>query len=173
MGEVKEKKRKRSDDTSRPSKKSAAHGSQQQKQQQFTGSIKVTSVRTVTESPPVIATTPGLCLPSSIRFQTYTKAPPSTTKPSKMQPPNMMLHSSTHEKLDYTGREEGSGGRESHLKHYIGVFDPKTGQLSVMEARKMAIRGVVRSQQPAQDAEDERDPSKVFPALANFFTDDS
>jgi DNA-directed RNA polymerase I subunit RPA49 len=63
--------------------------------------------------------------------------------------------------LDYTAKEEGPGGRESHLKHYIGVFDPKTGELSVVEAKKMAIRGVVRSQQPPEDNPQSRAASRV------------
>lgn len=72
-----------------------------------------------------------------------------------------MLHSSAHNKLDYTAREEGPGGRESHLKHYIGIFDPATGELSVVEARKMVVRGVVRSQQPKEEDVQSRIASKV------------
>lgn len=71
------------------------------------------------------------------------------------------MHSSSHPKLDYTAREEGPGGRESHLKHYIGVFDPQNGKLSVVEAKKMAVRGVVRSLQPSEESLEERNVSKV------------
>lgn len=31
------------------------------------------------------------------------------------------------------------------LKHYIGVYDPATGKMEVMEARKLVVRGVIRA----------------------------
>jgi len=169
MGTSTDKKRKRSDDVSKSSKKSSSsskpRSSSSSQQPQQPSKVKVASVRTVAECPPVIATTPGLCLPPSIQFQAYSKAAPATgARKSKALPNNslMMLHSAAGEKLDYTGREEGPGGRESHLKHYIGVFDPATSKLSVVEARKMAIRGVVRAQQPDPEKENERDLNKTM-----------
>jgi DNA-directed RNA polymerase I subunit RPA49 len=63
--------------------------------------------------------------------------------------------------LDYTAKEDRVGGNESHLKHYIGVFDPATGSLSVMEAKKMAVRGVVRSQKAPEDKVADRALAKV------------
>lgn len=69
------------------------------------------------------------------------------------------LHSSEHQKLDYTAREEEAGGKDALLKHYVGVYDPETGKLEVMEARKMVVRGVVRAQQ----AVPEEKISKVGP----------
>ena len=115
-----------------------------------------------------IATSPGLCIPSSVQFNTYTKQQTSTSKRSKKSfsscssSSELLLHSSSHPKLDYTAKEDGPGGRESHLKHYIGVFDPNTGQLSVIEAKKMAVRGVVRTQQPPEESMEERTASKVI-----------
>lgn len=165
MGAPKEKKRKRAEDVPKPSKKSAVEApkkSQRSSQQPQAPTVKVASVRSMSECPPVIATTPGLCLPPSIQFQAFSKAAPAGARKSKAHPNSLMLHSSAGEKLDYTGKEEGPGGRESHLKHYIGVFDPATGKLSVMEARKMAVRGVVRAQQPAPETENERDLSKTM-----------
>ena len=41
---------------------------------------------------------------------------------------------------------------DSLLKHYLGVFDPKTGDLQVIEAKKMVIRGLVRSQHAPEEA---------------------
>lgn len=117
----------------------------------------------------VPATHPGLCLPPSAKFQAYSKATPSKSKnkQSKRATPSssFLLHSSSHSKLDYTAKEEGRGGRESHLKHYIGVFDPATGKLSVVEARKMAVRGVVRSQQPKEEDLQSRMASRVCVSL--------
>lgn len=111
-----------------------------------------------------VATAPGLCLPESIPFQAYSKPESSTPKKSKKSAPppaSLILHSAAHRTLDYTAKEEGPSGRESHLKHYIGVFDPTTGQLSVMEAKKMAVRGVVRSQRPIEENAADRAAAKV------------
>ncbi|KAI1168118.1 RNA polymerase I associated factor, A49-like protein [Nemania serpens] len=154
MASGKEKKRKREQDaTARPKKRVAIQAVSQSAQ---SNTIKIASVNLDSSCPPVIATHPGLGLPNSVKFQAYTKPAPSNSKQkrSKHAAPSssaLLLHSS-HGKLDYTAKEEGPGGRESHLKHYIGVFDPETGELSVVEARKMAVRGAVQSQQP--DAED-------------------
>lgn len=99
-----------------------------------------------------------------MKFQAYTTQQTSGSRRSKKadpHTPNLLLHSSSHSKLDYTAKEEGPGGRESHLKHYIGVFDPKLGQLEVVEAKKMAVRGVVRAQKPPEEDVTERQVSKV------------
>ncbi|KKY33819.1 putative rna polymerase i-like protein [Diaporthe ampelina] len=37
------------------------------------------------------------------------------------------------------------------MKHYIGLFDPVSGQLQMVEAKKMVIRGSVRAQQAPQE----------------------
>ena len=57
----------------------------------------------------------------------------------------LLLHSSEHQKIDYTAREEEAGGSDTLLKHYIGVYDAATGKMEVMEARKLVVRGVVRA----------------------------
>jgi DNA-directed RNA polymerase I subunit RPA49 len=64
--------------------------------------------------------------------------------------------------LDYTAREEDAGGADALLKHYIGVYDPETGNMEVVEARRMVIRGSVRAHQAS--AEDQALPS-VRPTL--------
>lgn len=54
----------------------------------------------------------------------------------------------------YTGKEEeadeedGPDSAEPYLKHYVGVYNPETGALDVMEARSMVVRGIVRAHQP-------------------------
>ena len=35
----------------------------------------------------------------------------------------------------------------------MGVFDPETGKLEVVESRKMIVRGVVRAHQAGEDEE--------------------
>ncbi|KAI1460643.1 RNA polymerase I associated factor, A49-like protein [Annulohypoxylon moriforme] len=164
MVEHKEKKRKRGEDGGRPKKKVAI-----QTPQPESSFVKVSSVQTTSTCPPVIATAPGLCLPNSMKFQAYTTPQPTNSKRSKKsdsRTSSLLLHSSSHGKLDYTAKEEGPGGRESHLKHYIGVFDPETGKLAVVEAKKMAVRGVVRSQKPPEDTT-EREVSKTMLELRN------
>lgn len=37
---------------------------------------------------------------------------------------------------------------EPFLKHYVGVYDPETGKLEVLEARSMTVRATVRAHQP-------------------------
>ncbi|RYP79207.1 hypothetical protein DL771_000185 [Monosporascus sp. 5C6A] len=164
MADKKEKKRKRDEDgASRPNKKVAVQSSSSQSPKSNT--IRVASIQTAKKCPPIIATSPGLCIPSSIQFDTYAKPQASTPKRNKKgssSPSELLLHSSSHPKLDYTAKEDGPGGRESHLKHYIGVFDPKTGQLSVVEAKKMAVRGVVRALQPSEESAEERAMSKTM-----------
>ncbi|KAI0453304.1 RNA polymerase I associated factor, A49-like protein [Xylaria acuta] len=170
MASGKEKKRKREQDGAAQPKKKVAIQTASELPQSST--IKVASVQLDSSCPPVIATHPGLCLPSSVKFQAYSKAAPSKSKKKhgKHAPPSsssLLLRSSSHSKLDYTAKEEGPGGRESHLKHYIGVFNPATGKLSVVEARKMAVRGVVRSQQPKEEDLQSRTASKNMMELRN------
>ena len=60
------------------------------------------------------------------------------------------MHNSSHAKLDYTAREETSGSAESLLKHYIGVYDPRTGELQVVPARELVVRSTLRSNIPEE-----------------------
>ncbi|KAI0887486.1 RNA polymerase I associated factor, A49-like protein [Annulohypoxylon maeteangense] len=166
MAEHKEKKRKRGEDGSQRPKKKVAVQTPSQSQSNF---VRVSSVQTAKTCPPVIATSPGLCLQDSMKFQAYTTPQSTSSKRSKKsdsRTSSLLLHSSSHGKLDYTAKEEGPGGRESHLKHYIGVFDPQTGKLAVVEAKKMAVRGVVRSQKPPEDVT-EREATQTMLELRN------
>ncbi|KAI1811136.1 RNA polymerase I associated factor, A49-like protein [Poronia punctata] len=168
MGSGKDKKRKRGEEGQpRPKKKVAVEASRPD----VPSVVKVAPVKVDDNFPPIIATHPGLCLPDSLKFQTYTKLTkpaPSTSKSKRSKqttPPSssLLLHSS-HSKLDYVAKEEGP---ESHLKHYVGVFDPATGKVSVIEARKMAVRGTVRSQLPAEDEEQKRAGARSMMQLRN------
>lgn len=99
------------------------------------------------------ASTPGLSLPTKISFRPYRKTQRNgsvrSTANRSGNASELLLHSSTHPKIDYTGREEeDGGGGNSVLKHYVGVYDPKTGELQVMPARKIVVRGSVRQEDP-------------------------
>ncbi|ORY69580.1 RNA polymerase I associated factor, A49-like protein [Pseudomassariella vexata] len=159
MGERSEKKRKISEGESSRSRKKANIAAPSQPE-----TIKVSSVKSVKSCPPVIATAPGLSIPSSIEFQAYAKTAPSTKRSKKPAPQldSLFLHSSSHRTLDYTAREDGAAASEAHLRHYIGILDPMTGQLSVIEAKKMAVRGKVRAQQAPEDNIAERTASKTL-----------
>jgi DNA-directed RNA polymerase I subunit RPA49 len=96
-----------------------------------------------------------MTIPASLPLKPYTK-----TRRNALQRPGrsgdiatkeLLLHSSEHPKLEYTAREEEAGGSDALLKHYVGVYDPETGKLEVMEARKMVVRGSVRAHQATAD----------------------
>jgi A49-like RNA polymerase I associated factor len=63
--------------------------------------------------------------------------------------------------MDYIGREGEAGSADGLLKHYLGVYDPSTGKLQIMEARRMYIRGTVRSHEAPPEALTEKDISMV------------
>jgi DNA-directed RNA polymerase I subunit RPA49 len=52
--------------------------------------------------------------------------------------------------IDYTATEDASG-TEKHLKHYIAVYDPTSGQLQVTDAKAMSVRSSARQQEPIHD----------------------
>ena len=98
-------------------------------------------------------------------------ARPSSNGRTDISTSELLLHSSHHPKLDYTAREEESGGADSLLKHYVGVYDPKNGELQVVEARNLVLRGTLRPTAPSadingsQEAEKEEATPNVCPFL--------
>lgn len=92
---------------------------------------------------PVIATASGLAVPKSIKFKAFSR--PRALGPK--DPEELLLHSSDHPKIDYTARENQDVGAEALLKHYVGVFDPITKKLQVVEARKLTVRSTLRSEE--------------------------
>ncbi|KOS19013.1 DNA-directed RNA polymerase I subunit rpa49 [Escovopsis weberi] len=54
-------------------------------------------------------------------------------------------------------KEEEARASKPLLNHYLGVYDPATGKLQVVEAKKMIVRGAVRAKQVAGSARDEND----------------
>lgn len=101
-------------------------------------------------------------------MKSYTKTKQSVSVPSSTIP-ELLLQSSAHPKLDYLAREESSNGSESHLKHYVGVYDLETGKLQLVQARKMVIRSTLRpSEGDDEDNDGESDAPKNLSARFNL-----
>lgn len=87
---------------------------------------------------------PGLHIPSNLSMKPYAKTRQDASTPS-LGPSELLLHSSAHPRLDYVACEEPSNRSESHLNHYIGIYDPETRKLQLVQTRKMVIRRTLRS----------------------------
>jgi len=75
------------------------------------------------------------------------------------------LYSSEHPRLDYTATEESSESVDSHLKHYVAVYDPKTHDLQVVEAHKVVLRSSLR---PTAEELDNTQTQSSRPTHANL-----
>ncbi|KAL9102236.1 MAG: hypothetical protein Q9163_002596 [Psora crenata] len=137
------KKRKRAEDVveQQPQKK-AAYETQ-------TDTIRVSVLQDERTWMPVLASTPGLSLPSDASFSPYRK--------TGSHFPQLLLHSNAHPMLDYTAHEEASNGSDGHLKHYIGLFDPRKGKLQLVPAQKMVVRSSLKSTRPSLSADSEEE----------------
>jgi DNA-directed RNA polymerase I subunit RPA49 len=67
--------------------------------------------------------------------------------------------------LDYIAQEEFGGGSDALLQHYIGVYDPETGELKLTEARKLALRSTLR---PTKDELDRAMEEKKKQSVSYF-----
>ncbi|KAF2434796.1 RNA polymerase I associated factor, A49-like protein [Tothia fuscella] len=138
MSASKEKKRKRPDAAQKPHK-----------------TVKITHLRSNgNELGPVVVSTPGLAAPKDITFNAYKK----TGKDKEL-----LLHSSDHPRLDYTAREEKSGNAESLLQHYIGMYNPETGELKVTPAHRVVLSAALR---PSEEELKEAEAAKDKPTFA-------
>ncbi|KAK0709107.1 RNA polymerase I associated factor, A49-like protein [Lasiosphaeria miniovina] len=91
-------------------------------------------------SPPVVAVSPGIILSDALKFDTYEKERPATKKRKHDTPNEIILRSSTHRTIDYTGVEDNP-----YLNHYVGIYDPESGDLEVIQAKNLTVRGNVRT----------------------------
>lgn len=109
------------------------------------------------------ASIPGVAAPTSLSFTPYSKARKTAASKPGASNSELLLHSNTHPKIDYIGREEQFFESDSHLKHYVGVYNPQTGELELVEARKMIVRALVRSQEaaPEEDVTKVGEPSPI------------
>ncbi|KAI9700300.1 MAG: DNA-directed RNA polymerase I subunit rpa49 [Candelina mexicana] len=153
-----EKKRKRpSEKDDRPAKKVAVESPP------GAATVKISFIDEHSGWSPVIASTPGISLPSNISLRAYQKTDPKPQSTAILPPgykaptpkPELLLHSSAHPQINYTGREEEGNSSASHLKHYVGVYDLKTGELQVIEAKKLTIRGTLRKEEEELRSKDD------------------
>lgn len=102
------------------------------------------------------ALTPGISLPDTFPFNVYEKdeqPTPKRRKSSGQSPASeMALHSSAHRTVDYTAREERWKSVDTVLNHFLAIIDPQTGEVEVVQAKKMVVRGTVRSKQAPAEA---------------------
>lgn len=169
------KKRRRPEDEAAHSKKKKVELSEQRPA--VAPAFQVTKIQKPQVSPPVVgealsgpphiffleealtqnlALTPGISLPNSFPFDAYEKNERPTAKRRKsggLPPPSeMALHSSAHRTVNYTAREERSKSVDTVLNHFLAVIDPRTGEVEVIQAKKMVVRGTVRSKQAPSEA---------------------
>ncbi|KAI9762625.1 MAG: DNA-directed RNA polymerase I subunit rpa49 [Chaenotheca gracillima] len=114
--------------------------------------VKVSFLNDNDEWGPIVASSPGLAIQETVRFQPFKKPRSnfSSRQPANQQTSSssheILLHSSSHPKIDYVAREEGGGGGNDSLKHFVGIYDPHTGTLEVVETRNATVRGTIRSE---------------------------
>lgn len=89
-------------------------------------------------------------MPQNLIFKAYEKS--TKSRANEDAESEILLHSSTHPRLDYKGQEESSGDGEKLLKHYAAVYDHAAGKLTVIEVPHVTIRSTLR---PSQEEVDE------------------
>ncbi|EXF82188.1 DNA-directed RNA polymerase I subunit rpa49 [Colletotrichum fioriniae] len=132
-------------------------GSSKSKKKQATepSTVVVSSFQRPQLCPPVLASSPGIRLAKGVQFNPYVKQDASSVKRRSKTPAvlqDLVLHSNTHQTMDYTAREDGTSDSQQALKHYVGIYDPETGKLQVVEAKKMVVRGVARAKHASEQA---------------------
>ncbi|KAJ5574033.1 uncharacterized protein N7459_008460 [Penicillium hispanicum] len=149
-----EKKRKRASDRhERPSKKPAL-------ELQALPPLAASLVEDKSELAPVIATTPGVLNSKALRWNPYVKARENARSSAVARNPGivsseMLLQSSDHEKMDFVGREGTGEDADSQLKHYVAVVDPERKTWQIVEARRVTLRGAVRTHREVEEDSDE------------------
>ena len=84
-------------------------------------------------------------IPRDISFQAYQK--PEVDKSAGAQhSTEIMLQSSEHPKLNFTARENQDGAMSNLLKHYVGIFDPETMTMELVEAKMVSFRSTLRQE---------------------------
>ncbi|ATY63333.1 RNA polymerase I associated factor [Cordyceps militaris] len=120
--------------------------------------VRVTKLIQPEFSPPVIVTTPGFESRNDLVFDIYeSKANAKRKQPKTAVEKKMMLHSTSHPTIDYAVHEEDpKPDSKPLLHHFLGIYDPKTGEMELIEAKKMVMRASVRAKQAPADALEEK-----------------
>ncbi|KAJ5908211.1 hypothetical protein N7495_000893 [Penicillium taxi] len=164
-----EKKRKRASDRhERPTKKPAL-------ELQALPPLAASVVEDKSELAPVIATTPGVLNAKSLRWDAYVKTRDNASSSGVARNPGIvsseiLLQSSDHEKMDFVGREGTGDDTDSQLKHYVAVVDPERKTWQIVEARRVTLRGAVRSYRNASDDEDSEEEMNTMRAQRTALT---
>ncbi|KAL7807373.1 RNA polymerase I associated factor, A49-like protein [Trichoderma aethiopicum] len=154
MSDLSNKKRKRDGEKNPSSKKKVAIDAP-------ASTATVSSVLRPKSCPPIVVNTPGMEMPSDLVFNSYIPKNASS-KSKKNADKRLLLHSTTHRNLDYTAREEEALDSKPLLNHFIGIYDPKTGKMEVVEAKKMVVRGTVRSKQVPTSASQQQEKKTML-----------
>ncbi|KAL2271781.1 hypothetical protein VTJ83DRAFT_1152 [Remersonia thermophila] len=152
-----------SDSTAKKRRRSEAQAPQSEKkkvefqQPAIATSFSITKVHQPQANPPVVAITPGIHLPGGFPFDAYEKDEQPSAKRRKSggaAPPanEMALYSAAHRTVDYTAREERHKSVDKVLNHFLAIIDPKTGEVEIVQARKMVVRGAARAKQAPPEA---------------------
>ncbi|KAI9685629.1 MAG: DNA-directed RNA polymerase I subunit rpa49 [Bogoriella megaspora] len=142
--------------------------------------VKVRVVEGDKEWCPVFASTQGVSFPD-ITFNSYKKHSGGSVfsdarlAPASYLPPpvtyELLLQSSSHPKLDFTGKEEGDStlpkDQENSLTHYVGIYDPEASTLQVVPSRKIILRSTPRTEAEEIAAEAAARKSLSFAAARN------
>jgi len=94
-------------------------------------------------------------------FKTYRVEPPTDRSGEDS---GLILHSTSHRRLDYTARQEGNVVLNAATKNYVGVYDPSTGDLKVVPAGHVTVRGGLRAAKPEKQDEEEKKPLGYYAA---------
>ncbi|PHH83748.1 hypothetical protein CDD82_3822 [Ophiocordyceps australis] len=127
--------------------------------------VSVKSVLHPLSCPPVIVSSPGLEVPQNLTFHPHVvrqAEPPSKSKSKSIKDVGsreMELRSTGHPSIDYIAQEE-EPAENRRLKHYLGIYDPKTGELEIIEAKKMIVRGEVRARRVSVTPAVQEQPTK-------------
>ncbi|KAL9052255.1 MAG: hypothetical protein Q9162_005512 [Coniocarpon cinnabarinum] len=130
------KKRKRWDESEKPRKKKSSEARD--------SNINITYVPHSEVPGFIVAIGGGLSDPAKVQFDAYSKS--STGSSATLAHNEVLLHSSDHPRLNFTARERPEGAPASHLKHYVGVLDPDTNELQLVEARHVTVRSTVKAE---------------------------
>jgi DNA-directed RNA polymerase I subunit RPA49 len=116
-----------------------AHGRDSKKQKSTDAPLAITLADNTDPLPPVLAVALGLNAPS-VPMVPYTR----TGVPAVDAHSEMLLHSSAHPRMDFLANKDFANSSDALMDHYIGIYDPKSSSLRLVQANRLAIRATLR-----------------------------